>query len=154
TTQTFYGIIDPNTAASGIVTNGRADLTAQQITKEATIAIGGRTLPYRVTTQNTIGTTRGWYLDLLSGPPGVPPPSGFKGEMSVSDPILRNGRVIFTTLTPTPDPCLFGGTSWLMELDALSGGRLNYTPLDLNNDGKFDSNDYVTAADGSSVPAS
>ncbi|HEY1284294.1 MAG TPA: hypothetical protein VGE96_07420, partial [Steroidobacteraceae bacterium] len=84
----------------------------------------------------------------------VPPPSGFKGEMQVSDPILRNGRIVFTTLIPTPDPCAFGGTSWLMELDALSGGRLNYTPLDLNDDRQFDALDYVTLADGTKVPVS
>ena len=41
-----------------------------------------------------------------------------------------------------------------MELDALSGGRLNYPPLDLNDDKKFDNNDYVTLADGTKVPVS
>jgi type IV pilus assembly protein PilY1 len=145
--QTFYGIIDLNTAGSGVVTNGRADLTAQTITREG-VQSGKK---FRVTTQNTV-SNRGWYLDLVS--PGTPPTGGFKGEMSVSDPIVRNGRVIFTTLIPTPDPCLFGGTSWLMELDALSGARLSYPPIDLNNDGKFDDQDRVTDENGNPVQLS
>ena len=41
-----------------------------------------------------------------------------------------------------------------MELDALSGGRLTETPFDLNNDGAFNGGDYVTAPDGTLVPAS
>ena len=44
-----------------------------------------------------------------------------EGERVVSLPILRNGRVIFPTLIPSPNPCEFGGSSWLMELDAVSG---------------------------------
>jgi len=151
-TQSFYGVIDANTASTTVI-SGRSELTQQQITYEAKVTFGSNQYPVRVTTQNAV-TNRGWYLDLLSGSPGVPPPSGFKGEMQVSDPILRNGRIVFTTLIPTPDPYAFGGTSWLMELDALSGGRLNYTPLDLNDDRQFDALDYVTLADGTKVPVS
>jgi type IV pilus assembly protein PilY1 len=73
--------------------------------------------------------------------------------MQVSDPILRNGRMIFSTIIPSTDPCTFGGTSWLMSLDALSGGRLNYPPFDLNNDHAFDNTDFVTLPDGTKVPA-
>ena len=50
-------------------------------------------------------------MDLVS-------PSGFQGERVIANPLLRNGRVIFTTLIPDQDPCGFGGDSWLMELDA------------------------------------
>ena len=77
-------------------------------------------------------TGRGWYMDLLS--PNAP---NFRGEMQVSDSVLRNGRIIFTTLIPDPDPCSAGGTSWLMEMDALTGGRLDDSPLDNNRDGEF-----------------
>jgi type IV pilus assembly protein PilY1 len=45
-----------------------------------------------------------------------------------------------------------------MELDAMSGGQLGYSPFDLNNDKNFGSADMVTVtlADGSTVtvPAS
>jgi type IV pilus assembly protein PilY1 len=154
-TQSFYGIIDRNTDITDVV-SGRNFLTPQQILVEDNFTFTNPgtdpgagddttvTLPIRVTTANAVGTTRGWYMDLLSGTPGVPPPSGFKGEMQVSDSVLRNGRIIFTTLIPNPDPCDFGGTSWLMEMDALSGARLQQTPFDNNDDGRFDGADMVT----------
>ena len=151
-TQTFYGLIDPNDGITGAI-SGRAVLTQQQITFEDTVAFGSKNLPVRSTTQNAV-TNRGWYLDLLSGAPGVPPPAGFKGEMQVSDPILRNGRVFFSTIIPSTDPCAFGGNSWLMILDALSGARLSYPPLDSNDDKKFDDNDFITLPDGTKIAAS
>ena len=73
--------------------------------------------------------------------------------MQVSDSVLRNGRVIFTTLIPYTDPCSTGGTSWLMEIDALTGSRLEESPFDNNRDGQFSDEDFVeiTLADGSKI---
>ncbi len=70
--------------------------------------------------------------------------------MQVSDSILRSGRILFTTLIPSQNPCDPGGTSWLMSLDALSGARLGVVQFDLNNDGKFDDSDKVT---GQPIPS-
>ncbi len=64
------------------------------------------------------------------------------GERQVSTPILRGGKIIFTTVIPSGDECSAGGDSWLMELDALSGSRLASPPFDLNRDGVFDEEDY------------
>ena len=152
TTQSFYGVYDANASTTTVI-SGRSELTQQEITYEAAATFASKTFPVRVTTQKAVAN-RGWYMDLLSAAPGVPPPAGFKGEMQVSDPILRNGRIMFTTLIPTPDPCAFGGKSWLMELDAVTGGRLNYAPLDLNNDSLFDTKDYVTLPDGTKMAVS
>jgi type IV pilus assembly protein PilY1 len=153
-TQSFYGLFDPNTASTTAIAS-RTALTQQQITYEGTNTVNGKSVQLRATTQNTVpASSRGWYLDLVSAAPGVPPPAGFKGEMQVSDSILRNGKVIFSTIIPNTDPCTFGGNSWLMTLDALSGGRLNYAPFDLNTDHVFNDTDFVTLADGTKVPAS
>src|SRR5690606_32798257 len=57
--------------------------------------------------------------------------------------ILRSGRIVFPTLIPSPDPCGFGGSSWLMEMDAISGARLTDSPLDITEDGDIDSDDEV-----------
>jgi len=135
-TQSFYGLLDPNTgtAATDKIT-GRAALTTQTIDHEV---IGGSTTQgvsgdFRVVSQNAVaGTSRGWYLDL------VPPTGGAQGEMQVTDSLIRNNHVIFTTLVPNSDPCEFGGSSWLMELNLLTGGRLDTTPWDLNNNGLFE----------------
>ncbi len=57
--------------------------------------------------------------------------------------MLRNGRVIFTTLIPDSDICAYGGRSWLMDMDALGGSRLAYSPFDLNRDSEYNATDYV-----------
>jgi type IV pilus assembly protein PilY1 len=138
TTQSFYGVYDPNsgTAATDAFT-GRTALGAQTITAETTVTIAGKSFSLRVTSDGAPGT-RGWYMDLVS-----PSPTGFQGERVVANPLLRNGRVIFTTLIPDTDPCGFGGDSWLMELDAITGKRLTESPFDLNRDGKFDASDFA-----------
>lgn len=149
-TQTFYGIYDKNsgTTATDVLPSTtptlRSVLTQQTILAEQTFTFtkpDGTTVSYplRVTSANTVGSNRGWYLDFLS--PSAP---AFRGEMQVSNPVLRNGRVIFTTLIPDPNPCSGGGTSWLMELDAISGSRLIESPFDPNDDGVFSEADMVT----------
>lgn len=80
---------------------------------------------------------KGWFMDL------IPPSSTAQGERVVSTPILRNGRVIFTTLIPITATCIPGGTGWLMELDQNTGARLSSNPFDISGDGRVDSADLV-----------
>lgn len=134
-TETFYGIWDNGVAP--VTTTDRSQLQVQTILSEATF--GANTV--RATSANSVNwsTQRGWYMDLLQ-----PPSATQQGERVVSQPLLRNGAVIFTTLIPSTDPCVPGGTGWLMELNAQTGARLDSSALDLNGDGKFDSGDYTT----------
>ena len=146
--QSFYALWDDlnnnneiTYSCSSASCNRNTVLQAQSILYEGP---GPGTHVVRVTSTHSVnyGTRRGWYLDLL-------PPSGTpQGERVVSAPLLRHGRVIFTTLIPSSDPCSFGGTSWIMELDARSGGRLNETAFDLNDDNLFNTSDYVTVTLG------
>src|SRR5690606_28274992 len=101
---------------------------------------GNSNFEVRVTTETDVNwdTKRGWYMDLVS------PNHGPEGERAVASPTLRGGRIIFPTLIPSPDPCGFGGSSWLMEMDAVSGARLVDSPLDINEDGDIDAEDFVT----------
>ena len=102
---------------------------------------------------STTGCYLGWRMDLQNwgknaqnvAPPTVDAPQPNAGERQVSDSLLRGDKVIFTTLIPTVDPCRYGGDSWLMEIKAATGGRLDYTPFNVNQDvyGVFDQNDYV-----------
>ena len=134
--QSFYAVIDQNLNSTATRTN----LLEQEI--EAEIEAMG--FGFRVVTQNEITNQRGWYMDLES------PVNGPEGERVVSRPIVRGGRVIFTTLIPSQDPCDFGGTGWLMEVDAFSGGRLDDPVFDINEDGSFDEGDFLDyIADGS-----
>lgn len=131
TPQTFYGIWD-DLSASSTSSLTRASLLQQTVVQELTTAYGQQV---RVTSANAIDwdTQRGWFIDLPAG-----------GERQVSDSVLRSGRIIFTTLIPNNEPCSFGGTSWLMELDVRGGSRLDITAFDLNNDQQFDEDDFIT----------
>ncbi len=155
-TQTFYGIWDKNPPPLAAIT--RAHLLKQQIIHQSTVhgynvrVTTANNIIWHDTTGNPTGspptTHLGWYMDLLNTQGGN---TNNGGERQVSNPILRNGRIIFPTLVPTAivNACDFGGSGWLMELDAASGARLSFSPFDLNNDGKFDDQDYAdTDGDG------
>ena len=140
--QSFYGVLDDG----GLTSYGRSDLWTQSIVYQGIVG----TQEVRVTSNNPANwtTKKGWVMDL------VPPGGALKGERVISPPLLRFGRVIFNTLEPSvSDPCL-QGSSWLMELDAESGGNLDYSALDINGDGEFTSDDFVDYGAGqSSAPA-
>ncbi|TCS72714.1 type IV pilus assembly protein PilY1 [Sulfuritortus calidifontis] len=144
--QSLYGVLD---AGSRITTTDRSELQQQTILYEGTdTGTTGRTATttqIRVLSNTAVNwtTKKGWYLDLVQ-----PPSSTAQGERVISIPLLRHGRVIFTTLVPSTDPCQFGGTSWIMEMDALTGGRLSESVFDLNNDSNFNATDYVTVTVG------
>ena len=141
--NSFYGIVDRNAAVT-VGTNALRNtvLTKQSILREVTV---NRTSPrgetitseLRITTDNMLGANQGWYMDLVS------PVNGYENEKQVTEAVVRDQRVIFTTLTPDTDPCGYGGTSWLMELDLRDGSRLEISPFDLNIDGQFDNVDMV-----------
>jgi type IV pilus assembly protein PilY1 len=154
-TQTFYGIWDKN-AKDGLgqptlTAFNRGDLLQQSILSE----VSGFGFDLRVGSDSTVNwhtasgtpsgspptTHLGWYLDLVNTEGGN---TNNFGERAVTDPILRGDRIIFTTLLPSQNACDFGGSSWLMELAAADGGRLDESPFDLNNDGYFTSSDYAT----------
>jgi type IV pilus assembly protein PilY1 len=71
-------------------------------------------------------------------------------ERSTRNPILRNGKIIFTTLIPLiqEDPCKSESEGWLMELDAVTGSALSYSVFDLNKDSRFDGLDVVPGGRG------
>ncbi|HEU4781276.1 MAG TPA: PilC/PilY family type IV pilus protein [Steroidobacteraceae bacterium] len=135
--QSFYGLLDPNTGDPTDVIADRTALTRQTIMFEQYgVDYTPNRADVRVTTDLPIGANRGWFLDFIS------PVYGFQGETAVTDSLIRNDRVTFTTLVPNADPCEFGGESWLMELKLFSGGRPPATPWDLNSNNLFD--DTVT----------
>lgn len=144
--QDFYGIRDNGAVVS------RGDLLVQNIFFEntGTNRDGSTTdVPVRLVSSNSSDTPQyGWRLPLQ------PPDDSLEGERAVSRPLLRNGRIIFTSLIPTNNTCGFGGRSWLMELDANTGGRYAEPVLDTNNDGLINEMDAVLYVDGEYYPIS
>jgi type IV pilus assembly protein PilY1 len=135
--QSFYGLYDRTN-----IVIPRATLRQQSILDEQNVDLDGdgKTTPIRITSALAVNTVtqNGWYMDLVS------PIGGFEGEMQVSDSVLRNGRISFSSLIPDIDPCGFGGRSWFTIVDAITGARLDASPFDLNKDKKFNDADLVT----------
>lgn len=127
--QSYYGIWDRNTRTNTDIV-ARSNLIEQAVISEQSVDFEGHTVKIRVTDNKDQGGL-GWFMDLVSSEKGK------EGERQVSNTVVRAGRVIFTTLVPDEDACESGGSSWLMELDALSGKRLTESPFDNNRDGKF-----------------
>jgi len=150
-TQTFYGIWDKNDSTNALCSplstwntcSKRASLLQQTVLYEntATLQGGGTSQTIRVTSDNHYASSPpaqlGWYLDLL-------PPSGIGvGERFITQPLLRNGRIIFTTNIPSANSCTGGGDSWLMALNASDGSRLAATSFNVNGDTVIDAADTV-----------
>ncbi len=134
--NTIYAIRDKNekdAATLVLPAAGRSNLQQQTVLDERVVDFGGFSENVRVTSANLITYAQdGWYLNLPAA-----------GERAVSTPILRGGRLIFTTIVPSGDACSAGGESWLMEVNALSGARLKAAPIDLNRDRSFNKDDFV-----------
>lgn len=138
-TQTFYGIWDRASSDSDGAT--RSQLLQQTVTNTVTDQFAN--IDARVTSNHSITWDNGsdpqdsnekfgWYIDLPES-----------GERVHQEPTLRNGRVIFVTVTPSDDPCDAGGSSWLMELDAKDGSSVEQSVFDFNGDGVVNTTDLV-----------
>jgi type IV pilus assembly protein PilY1 len=127
--DSFYAVLDNGTTTG---------ITPSQLQQQS-FTMSGTNL--RTSTQTAVpysgaGSKMGWYIDLLNGS------GGKMGERVVSTPVLYGGRVIFVSIIPLQGGTCGGeGSSWLNELDALTGGMLNDKVLDTNGDGKLDSAD-------------
>lgn len=157
TQHSFYGIWDgdvfsatdsPPFATS--VTHGftRSRLTSQSILTsvdkngQTFRVLSNNLVQYQQADDNDSATTdgankRGWVLNLPSG----------SGEMVVTDATLRGKIVAFSTLIPSETPCEVGGSGFFMVVDAATGGRTDFSALDVNGDRMFNSDDKVSVND-------
>ncbi len=154
--QSFYTVWDRD--ESSITTIGRSHTFQQQILFSTTLQFTNSNA--RVTTNDTFNyyigkglptggssTFLGWRLD-LEEPDVDNALSGTYiriGERAVFKPHRRADRIIFVTTIPSSstDPCAASGESWIMEMNAETGKRLDTTPFDYDDSGAFDWNDYV-----------
>lgn len=173
-TQSFYGIWDEcQLGASNCSTSiPKTSLLQQTIDYEGLVdptKPRSSTNPnVRTTSSNQIfysgaNAKKGWYID-FTDVNSTTTPKANRGERIVSASLLRGGRIIFATLIPipitnandTPDcNARSVSTSWLTELDALSGKRPETPVLDIRgNGGVDDKDDLVTIGGKPGIPAS
>lgn len=146
--QSFYGIWDKPGAARVTYTTRTDALAEIQILEEN--ATAGARLVSQLTTDIYAGTTpkRGWFMDLkvVGGTA--------KGERVFSAPLLLDDRLLFSSVVPSTDLCDDGGSSWIMLLSAQNGNRTATSNFDMDDDGDFDGDDKINAADGTSTVVS
>ncbi len=147
-TQALYGIWDNG---SEVVL---ADLQTQSVVRTGTAGNGRN---YRLSTHavgmpadallagdNAISLAayqagkKGWRLSLPSS-----------GERVVTEPTVRNGRLVISTLIPSTAVCSYGGDGWIMEVDVFTGNRA--AALDLNDDNLVNNSDYLDGSAPSGV---
>ncbi len=157
--QTLYSIWDDDMDSASSRVTGLTALQEQTIEAEVipkdndgnVVMARGDDVRARIVSQTAINygaanPKKGWYLNLDV--------ATANGERVIADPITRFGRAIFTTFIPTTICEAGSGVSVLMELDALSGARLEDAVFDLNGDGVIDSGDLVTDSSNNKVPPS
>lgn len=139
--QSLYGVWDRHSSQS----IQRSDLLQQMIEREVTAA-NNIQLDLRQTSDKPMDWQQyqGWVMD-LNNPMNV---QQSRGERVVQNPVLRAGKVIFTTLIPDSSACSGGGSGWVMELDAVSGARLSAPVIDINNNNQVNTLDRIPQTQG------
>lgn len=127
--QTLYGVWD---AGVGAIT--RAQLVEQKLKPSPLTELRIMTnhaVNYHK--QDPVSGAMGWYFDLPSS-----------GERLIVDPEVRLNQVFFTTSIPNKGMCGgSGGSGWLMVLDANTGGEPINGAIDVNQDGRINTNDRI-----------
>lgn len=104
-TQTMYVLLD-DLSSSPTIAPLRSSLVAQTVTTGGTFS----------TSTVNYSTKKGWYIDLPNS-----------GQRINTDPVIGLMTLVFTTNTPSSDPCKPGGSSHLYAMDyAYEAGRSSY----------------------------
>jgi type IV pilus assembly protein PilY1 len=124
-TQSFYGIKDPLTSTSSIVSpvyaNSRTGFVQQTETNgfcpngtSSTVCTAGESV--RTSSNNTVNLSsdNGWYIDMPD-----------TGERDNTDPTLALGTLVFNTNVPKADACNAGGYSYTYFLDYRTGAAVS-----------------------------
>ncbi len=136
-TQAFYGVWDEGTKE--LDTSNLVEQTLESNFASDERVLTNTDVPYDLTG----GSKRyGWYFELPTS-----------GERVVVNPSMRGDIVYYNTLIPSNDPCTYGGSGWLMAVDADTGGRpdADNQVFDINGDGTVNAADLLTNSDDSVV---
>lgn len=137
--QTWYGLIDDQTAISG-----RGALVQRSIL--ADVAFGANTARTisEAAASDLIGR-RGWYIDLAVS--GVT-----QGErMVLPNQIVGASSLVGVSLIPVGDTCNPSGQGFIMVINPFTGGRLGYNFFDYSRDGTLTTADMINGIPGSGI---
>ena len=133
--QTWYGFRDDNTLVA------KTDLLSRTATGGGDTSGTFTTRLVQEATAGDLSGRLGWYINLPVSRERMVVPNQFSG--------LAQDVLLGLTRIPDPsDVCLPTGRSFLMGINAFTGGRLSQTLFDTNNDGEFDDDDKVDDEDG------
>jgi Tfp pilus tip-associated adhesin PilY1 len=141
--QYFFGLKDGLKPAA---TYEPADLVTLQA-KFDVENISGENVTFRYI-DGTNPLAQPWKMQLYDGtfPNG---PAAVGTERIITQPLVVGGVVFFTTFVPDENICAGSGETWVFAVDYQTGLAVNVPVFDINNDGKWDSNDKVdTDGDG------
>jgi len=132
-TQTWYGLIDEGTA----ITN-RTDLKERTITATGTLT-GKSVRVFSEAVAGDMAEKKGFFIDLpASGERMVTASNYYK----LAEPVL-----IASSIIPSVDDCVPGGTGYLNAINPFTGARLTKPFFDVTNDGDF-TNDVLPGTGG------
>ena len=124
--QSWYGLIDDGTVISV------EDLKERQFDSNGTVA-GYAVRVFGAVTAGDMTDKKGWYIDLDYPAAGGERIVTRSNVYQFLEPVLLASSII-----PDSDPCRAGGGGYINAIDPFTGGRLSYSPVDLNDDGLFD----------------
>ncbi|MDO8176747.1 MAG: PilC/PilY family type IV pilus protein [Undibacterium sp.] len=136
--QSLYGVWD--TAGSVASPNGSAITAGNSVLQQQTLSSSGVFVTVTDVAVNWV-SKRGWYINLAL------PANAALGDRVVTDALVIDDQVIFTTLQPgsSTDPCATDGSSTTYQLNPFNGGPLGYKVIDTNNDGLINASDAAVS---------
>ncbi|MGH8283503.1 MAG: pilus assembly protein [Gammaproteobacteria bacterium] len=139
--QSFYAVWDNGSVLSPPLNRTSSKMVQQTLTDTTISGVAVRTVSNQPV--DYAGGKRGWFMDLGKGVTGYS--ANEIGERVITDPRLENGRVVFTTYTPSSNVCTAGGEAFLMALNYKNGGSFPQPELDINGDGQLTSADQTSS---------
>jgi type IV pilus assembly protein PilY1 len=114
--HSFYAVPDMGSSGSP---KTRADFHPKKLVTDY-----NATTPTRVVENDSVDWEKyfGWYVDLDND-------EKTRDERVTIKAVLIQDRILVTTLIPSQENCLAGGSSWLMELTAVGDGYKNVNPV-------------------------
>ncbi|MFL6593700.1 MAG: PilC/PilY family type IV pilus protein [Luteimonas sp.] len=130
--QTWYGIIDNDSTA----VSGRSALK-QRSTVVQTTADGRVYRAFETQTAGDMSGKAGWYVDLTD------PDGTARGERMVTGVTLFGSVLLASSIIPSSEPCVAGGSGFINAIDAFTGTNVTTPFFDLNGDGSFNASDKI-----------